>query len=183
MKRTLITAVLLVLIASGGFAQQFGITASIAPLPYIGGDETFIYYNPLSLQIGMDIRILPFLTLKPGVMFFMWNNSEDDEADMLLGASLDVQYVMDWGNNFSIYIGPGVKYYQNTNWDTTGDVSDEDTAIEISIVLGGQYMLSKNFGFFADVGISYTMHTDDDSPGTDNIIKTRNAYLGVVFYF
>lgn len=183
MKKVVVVVALVACIAAGGFGQQIGITASIAPHPYIGGSEMFLYMNPNEWWIGLDVHILPFLAIKPGVLFFHQGNDQDDESSMLIGVNLDLQYYLDLGNNFSLYVGPGFKFFKYIETDSVGNEDSNDTTIAVSLVVGAQYMLSKNFGFFGDVGASYYILSSEDSAATSSAIVTRNAYLGVVFYF
>jgi hypothetical protein len=185
MKRmfTVMVMVMVMGIACAGFGQQIGITASIAPQPYLGGSELFIYLNTCEWWIGFDIRFFPFLAVKPGVLFFRTSNDQNQSSDMLIGASIDIDYLMDLAHGFALYVGPGFKFLKYLGTNSIGDNSDDITTMVFSVVVGGQYMLSKNFGFFGDVGISYIMKTDYQTEETESVIATRNAYLGVVFYF
>lgn len=183
--------------------NNFGITASIGQksIGEFGSYATLLD----SLWIGFILNLDESFTIRPSFMFY----SDIDKRDYNMGSSPNEEDTVDifgiqsaflftiiQGENYSIYFGPELSYI-TFNTEDKGSSRSESKRNIVGIYgkIGGQYLITKNFGFFGDIGIgfdiSHRSYKNWDSSGTltsdyedsQSSFRTSNAYLGAVLYF
>ncbi len=156
--------------------KNFGITASASPDYSTAG---FIY------------NFSDYAAFRPVIGFYQVDNSVKEYS-----ALADFLFFSKQVNNFSIYGGAGfgMSYRYQSYKYADGDVSkSRSTGYTGSILIGGQYMFTERFGFFADTGIqagrwSSKNEYNDSVTGysavneTNIIVRLRSASIGALFY-
>ena len=156
--------------------------------------------------IGPVLHMGSSFLIKPAVSF---NFASPDSSDELAstdekgiksytGFALDLLYFSPLNDSFALYFGPRFFYsynYNEVDYSAGGRGENTYQNIYFGLVFGSQFMLSKNFGFFADFGVKGELYLEEtktlDSSGTttahgkenDFRIRSTVANLGVVFYF
>lgn len=146
-------------------------------------------------SIGLIYHFNQYIAISPSYDLYLTN-----EDYWKMGGSLELDVFFPTDSSFSIYIGLNVRYsyYFNSyyNYFSSSIVINDDKTqtAAVSILVGGRYMVSPNFGLFASIGIGYTHSfinsktkfldgTSFTSNDIDQIIGTVSARLGAVFYF
>lgn len=167
---------------------------------FTGNNSTLYRYA----GVGFISHLSKSFALEPG--FFFNRKNQDDKSNtaggtngtdkaLYVGTSMGLFYYGNLKNNMYFYTGPRGEYGYYKRDDDSGGRSETRTHdIGISIIFGLKYMLSNNFGLFADIGLGYTYSnrkykewnssgtlTSDSERKTDTVFISKGM-LGVVFY-
>lgn len=201
MKKYIFLWVILTFLSSQIFAGKksnaptkgdFGITASFAGMTLYS--EGSIESSFTGFWIGFVYHISDSLALKPAFMINVGKKDHDDNDNTLdyeetynaFGAALGVFYYLNPANDLSLYMGPEVKMIFDSS-KVDGDKKGATQSTSILVRVGAQYMLSKQFGFFADFGLGLKLVKNEDLQDNDTdtytTFATEKAFVGAVFYF
>ena len=183
-----------------GFSPfQMGIGASTSMTM---SGESYVQEN---LWIAGILHITPRIAVRPQVMVlsnkrerkYVMSDETNNYEDTAFGAGADLLYYVPVADNMFFYTGPSVKYYKYTDKADYANGSNKEniiTNIKGGIKVGGQFMLSPNFGFFGDLGIGFENQMEkekgwnvdgeitSEEENSTSVFSTTGAYLGAVFY-
>jgi hypothetical protein len=171
--------------------------------------------NPM-FGLGAQLHITPLISVRPSVFFY--DNSGKREYTYPTAST----YTLDpWGKGSifgvkftvpihfiqfqsgSIYAGPTIAFASQKSPSYTNNLNTSylnyetnSTTLDIGATIGGEYLFSKNFGVFLDLGILYEKYTGDytdyDVPSGNKVeaytqsntyIRTDNPTIGIIVYF
>jgi len=197
MKKIYVIVAVAVLVGGFCWAEELyspfkvGISASFPEIPTGANvDQADIP----GLSLGCIIHLSPQIAIRPAANFY--RNTWPSSDGLAYGGGADFLYFFNVGGNASLYLGAGYSYTGMTVTTGTGAKDESDYQYHrIALIIGGQYLLSKNFGFFVEMGldaffkvlrqqswdVSRTLIADNSYNGSYQLLHSPT--LGAVIYF
>jgi len=188
MKRCLV--IVFCLLGFAGFAQEsaapvggsFGLTGVLQTLTDIYSEQEQ-YMNP-GVGIGLRWHMVDVLMIEALAYFNRYtidvSGGSDDERYMA-GLGLGCFLWFNTSSDFSVFIGPRVKYFQ----DASKTNYDQLKRYDFEIILGTQYDFSRHFAAYANIGAGFVMITYESDIAveyTKTNLKLIAPSIGFVFY-
>jgi hypothetical protein len=125
-------------------------------------------------SFGAEVHIIPALSVKALAEFSMTSDySQNNLAATgqvknndrtLYGGKIEALWHAIRFSGGSVYIGPAGFFHwgTGTNYYASGSTSSMSSVTDIWLgaVVGGQYLINKYFGFFAETGLAYDIYSD-----------------------
>jgi hypothetical protein len=218
MNKALVAVGVLCLLGSVLWADDYyssfklGIQASATPIQtQYGVDSDYLDGAEMYPQVtlGATLHVLPWLVLSPGVILSNQETSYQDtyasasayteDTNLYLGGGADLLFFLGSGQ-LSIFLGSGFWYgslnYQGFNSSGNLSRSETYTAMTIPVIVGAQFMLSRNFAFYFRTGVdvflvtyeyaNYNATTGAISSGThhdETYALVHAPTFGLTYYF